>query len=76
MSDLTPEAIQTLVKQTLIQAFRNDKEVQKAILEIQRHVDRNASIHEMARSAVLDKKVIEQIGMYVCYYRMHGNLYL
>ena len=66
MSDLTREAIQALVKQTLIQALRNDKEVQKAILEIQRHVDRNASLNEMVRNAVLEKSTIESIGQFAC----------
>ena len=66
MSNLTREAIQALVKQTLIQALRNDKEVQKAILEIQRYVDRNASLNEMVRNAVLEKNTIESIGQFAC----------
>ena len=56
------ESIKPFVKEALKDILRNDVEIQKMILENQRHVEKNRFLTEAVTAAVLERTMVLNIG--------------
>ena len=59
---LSSESMKPIVKEALRDLLRNDVEIQKLILENQRHVEKNRFLTEAVTAAVLERTMISNIG--------------